>query len=107
MGGIFAGVTSGILVGALGRYVRRGARIVGLGMADRIGGGAVGAAEGALVAMIVIMGAQRMFGTEHPVVFNSYSVAVAEELRVSFATGTVPQLPGLPSVAAAPPEGGN
>jgi hypothetical protein len=49
LGGIFAGVLAGVLVGALGRYLRRGARIVGLGMADRIGGGAIGAAEGALV----------------------------------------------------------
>lgn len=103
LGGIFAGVGAGVLVGALGRYLRRGARIVGLGMADRIGGGAIGAAEGALVATLVLAGATRMFGPEHPAVFNSYSVAVVEEMKIAFETGTPPQLPGLPSVASGPP----
>lgn len=106
IGGIFAGVASGVLVGALGRYLRRGARIVGLGMADRIGGAALGAAEGAVVALLLLAGATRMFGPEHPAVFESYSVALVDELRVSFETGTVPQLPGLPSVAAGPPDSG-
>ena len=106
VGGIFAGVGSGVVVGALGRYLRRGARIVGLGMADRIGGAALGAAEGAVVAMLVLAGATRMFGPEHPAVFESYSVALANELRVSLETGTTPLLPGLPNVASGPPDRG-
>ena len=50
LGGVFAGIASGVVVGAAGRYLRRGARVVGLGMADRIGGAAIGAAEGAVDA---------------------------------------------------------
>ena len=101
IGGIGAGLAAGVAIGAAGRYLRRGARVVGLGMADRIGGGAVGAAEGAVVAMIVLAGATRLFGPEHPAVFNSYSVAVVEEMKFAFETGSMPQ---LPNVASGPPE---
>jgi len=107
IGGIFAGVVSGVVVGAAGRYLRRGARVVGLGMADRIGGALIGAAEGSVVALLVLSGATRLFGPEHPAVFNSYSVALVEEMKFAFETGTVPQFPGLPSVASGPPESGN
>jgi uncharacterized membrane protein required for colicin V production len=107
LGGAVAGVGAGVVVGALGRYLRRGARIVGLGMLDRVGGGAIGAAEGALVAMLVLSGATRVFGPDHPAVFNSYTVAVVEEMKFALETGTAPQLPGLPSVASGPPDSGN
>lgn len=100
IGGIACAVFAGILVGTLGRYLRRGARIVGLGMADRIGGAAVGAAEGALVAAVVIVGATWAFGREHPAVYGSYSVAVFDEMRTAVETG---ELPDLPAVSSGPP----
>ena len=103
IGGAICGVLAGIGVGALGRYLRRGARIVGLGMADRVGGSAIGAAEGALISTLVIVGAMRAFGPEHPAVFNAYSVAVMDEVQFAIETGTVPRLPGLPDVASGPP----
>lgn len=104
LGGVAAGLLSGVVVGTAGRYVRRAARIVGLGMADRAGGALVGAAEGAVIALIVLAGASRMFGPEHPAVFNAYSVAVLEELKTAVETGTAPQLPGRTQVASGPPQ---
>jgi uncharacterized membrane protein required for colicin V production len=104
IGGVMVGVSAGVVVGALGRYLRRGARIVGLGMADRVGGGAIGAAEGALIATIVILGANKMFGPEHPAVFNSQSVAMMSRVEYAMETGDItPLTEGLPSVASGPP----
>lgn len=103
LGGALSGIAAGVAIGAAGRYLRRGARIAGLGMADRIGGGVIGGAEGALVAAIVLVGAQRLFGPEHPAVFNSYTATVVEEVQFALETGSVPQLPGLPNVASGPP----
>ncbi|MCA9509442.1 MAG: CvpA family protein [Myxococcales bacterium] len=104
IGGLACGIAAGIAIGALGRYLRRGARIVGLGMADRVGGSAIGAAEGALIGTLLIVGATRAFGPQHPQVANAYSVAVMDELQFAIETGTMPQLPGLPNVASAPTE---
>lgn len=107
VGGIVAGVMSGVVVGTAGRYLRRGARIVGLGMVDRIGGSVVGSAEGALVAVLILSAATRMFGPEHPAVFNSYSVALVEEMKFALKTGTTPQFPGLSDASSGPSESGN
>lgn len=104
LGGVGAGILSGIVVGTAGRYIRRGARIVGLGMVDRAGGAVVGAAEGAVIAVIMLAGASRMFGPEHPAVFNAYSVAVLHEMQTAIETGTRPELPGLAQVASGPPD---
>ena len=104
LGSAGAGILAGIVVGTAGRYIRRGARLVGLGMLDRAGGAVMGAAEGALVVAIMLAGASRMFGPEHPAVFNAYSVAVLHEVQTAIETGTHPDLPGLPQVASGPPE---
>jgi len=104
IGGIIVGLSAGIVVGTLGRYLRRGARVVGLGMADRVGGGAIGVAEGALIATIVILGANKMFGPEHPAIFNSQSVAVMSRVEYAMETGDLtPLTEGLASVASGPP----
>ena len=104
LGGVGAGLFAGVVVGTAGRYLRRGARMVGLGMADRAGGALVGAAEGAVIALIMLAGASRMFGPDHPAVFNAYSVAVLEEIQTAVETGTAPQLPGRTQVASGPPK---
>lgn len=104
IGGVMVGLLAGVAVGALGRYLRRGARVVGIGMVDRVGGGAIGAAEGALIATIVILGATKMFGPEHPAVFNSQSVAMMDRVEYAMETGDLQPLAGLPSVASGPPK---
>ena len=59
------------VVGLAGRIVRRGARAVGLGWADRVAGGALGAAEGFLLSMLVVVGALWLLGRDSPTISNS------------------------------------
>lgn len=101
-GGAIVGLLAGVAVSALGRYLRRISRIVGLGMADRVGGSAIGAAEGALLAMLVIAGASKMFGPDHPAVFNSHSIAMMDRVEEAVAASDLDSLPSLPSVASGP-----
>jgi len=105
-GGLLCGILAAVLVGGVGRWLRRGARVVGLGMADRIGGIFVGAAEGALVGALLIVGASYAMGRNHPQVNNAYSVALFEEVQTSIQTGVAPKIPGLPSVGTGPPPEG-
>jgi uncharacterized membrane protein required for colicin V production len=102
LGAALCAVLGGIMVAAAGRWLRRGARMVGLGLADRVGGAAVGAAEGTLVASLMILGATTTFGAEHPAVYGSYSVALMEDVRTAVETGEFPDL-DLPMVGTAPP----
>ena len=74
-------VVSIVVVGMLGRGVRRGARAVGLGWADRIGGGALGAAEGVLIGGLVTLGAVWALGSDAPSVADSYSLHAYETIR--------------------------
>lgn len=101
--GVILSVIAGVVVGALGSYLRKGARLVGLGIADRLGGAAIGAAEGALVAAIVILGANKMVEPEHPAVFNSQSVAIMSRVEYAMETGDFTTITELPSVASGPP----
>ena len=81
-----------------GSFLRRGARSVGLGWADRIGGGVLGVAEGGLVAAVLLLLAVRFVGSDAPTLQGARSVAALEEL-----SRTVRGTDG-PDVAAPPPE---
>jgi uncharacterized membrane protein required for colicin V production len=84
------------LVGTLGSLLRRGARFAGLGMADRLGGAALGAAEGMIVAMLIVLGATWTVGRAHPVVEQSRSLAAYDSVR-SFVDARSDQLPDVAS----------
>jgi membrane protein required for colicin V production len=88
------------LVGFLGRYLKRGAKAVGLGWADRIGGGALGFAEGALVATLLVSGATLVFGRDHESIEQSRSVEAVEKLQEYVSTNYGDELDQLPDVAA-------
>lgn len=80
----------------LGRGLRRGVRAVGLGWADRIAGGILGTAEGALLGGLAIAGTIWVLGTGAPVVANSYSLRAYEKMqeavvRNSFDQSVAPQ----------------
>jgi membrane protein required for colicin V production len=64
------------LVTIVGRLVRRGVRAAGLGGADRLAGAVLGAAEGALLAGVVLLGAVWLLGSDHPLLAGSRSVEV-------------------------------
>ncbi|MBW2267589.1 MAG: CvpA family protein [Deltaproteobacteria bacterium] len=88
----------------VGRVIRRGAKSVGLGWADRAGGALLGTAEGLLVAG-VIMGLLGYFaGRSHPVIAQSRSLVYFEELERMAREGDLPDIDlPLPQVAAPPP----
>jgi membrane protein required for colicin V production len=91
--------TAGV-VGFLGSTVKRGAQAVGLGWADRLGGGVLGLAEGALVATIVVLGMSMLLGREHNAVRHSHSIEAVDYLQQYVAVEYSDQLRRLPDVAA-------
>jgi len=92
--GVILVVVTILTVGATSRFLRRGAQFAGLGWADRLGGGALGAAEGAVVSAIVIVIALWLVGSSHPAVEGARSVALVEQLQ------TMQEKGELPAVAA-------
>ncbi len=88
------------LVGYLGRSLKQGAQNAGLGWADRLGGGAVGVAEGALVATVIVMTATFVLGDDHDSIKRSRSVEFVASLQEYVATTYPDELERLPDVAA-------
>jgi uncharacterized membrane protein required for colicin V production len=84
----------------VGRVLRRGARWVGLGFVDRIAGGALGAAEGALVIVILLLFGFSVVGRDHPALANTRTLAAFENAERLAQAGP----PALPQVASPPPE---
>ncbi|MGH0037626.1 MAG: CvpA family protein [Myxococcota bacterium] len=96
-----------------GRLLKRGASAAGLGWADRVGGGALGAAEGALAVALALVAATWLLGRDHPILEDSKSMETfvqleeavgdrAPDLRELPELPEVPGLPRLPDVAAEP-----
>ncbi|MEE8581329.1 MAG: CvpA family protein [Myxococcota bacterium] len=79
-----------------GRLLRRGAHAAGLGWADRLAGGALGTAEGALVAGFLLVGISWIVGHGHPILTESRSAMVFAQLQVAVQE----QSERLPNVAA-------
>jgi uncharacterized membrane protein required for colicin V production len=87
-----------LLVAGTGRVLRRGARALGLGLADRLAGGALGLGEGALAAGILLLALSSVLGADHPALAGSRSLDLfARVERLAGGGG------GAPDVAAAPP----
>ena len=64
-----------------GRLVRKGVRAAGLGWADRAGGALLGAAEGALLAGVVLLVVGAALGRDHPFMAGSRSIAALDRLE--------------------------
>jgi membrane protein required for colicin V production len=64
-----------------GRFLRRGSRWAGLGWADRTGGAVLGAAEGGLVVVILLVMAAVVLGRDHPTLADSRSFAALERIE--------------------------
>ncbi len=86
-----------LVVGFAGRLIRRGLRAVGLGPMDRVLGGLLGTAEGALVVGLLLFGASTLLGRDHPSLEESRAFDVYEQAEV--------QVRGRPDVASGPPGG--
>lgn len=68
-------------VAGVGRFVRRGVRAAGLALADRLAGGCLGAAEGALAAALLLLVAIVVVGRDHPLLADSLSLSAFEGLE--------------------------
>jgi membrane protein required for colicin V production len=65
-------------VATFGRVMRQGARAVGLGFFDRLGGAALGVAEGAIAAGVVLFAIGGVLGRDHALLATSRSFALLE-----------------------------
>jgi len=80
-GALLVLVTIGVVT-TIGRIVRRGARAVGLGFVDRVGGGLLGATEGVLVVAVLIMLVSDRIGRDHPAIAESRTLAALEQMEL-------------------------
>jgi membrane protein required for colicin V production len=79
--GALIAIATVAVVALSGRALRRGAQAAGLGWADRLGGAALGIAEGAVVAGILLAIATAMLGRTHPMIRDTQSLAALVELE--------------------------
>jgi membrane protein required for colicin V production len=85
-------------VATFGRVMRQGARAVGLGFFDRLGGAALGVAEGAIAAGILLFVVGGVLGRDHSLIAGSRSFALLERAEQLTAPGSM----ASPDVAAPP-----
>jgi membrane protein required for colicin V production len=114
--GAAIGVFTIAAVAWFGRLLKRGASAAGLGWADRLGGGALGAAEGALAVALVLVAATWFLGRDHPALEGSRSMETFAQVQAAVGDrapsaaglpdlrklGDLRDLPDLPDVAARP-----
>jgi len=89
-----------LLVSLLGRMLARGVKAAGLQTADRLGGGTLGFAEGALVVGITIAILLATLGDNHTWLRRSKSVEIFQRAQQVAA----PQIQRAIDVASPPPE---
>jgi membrane protein required for colicin V production len=99
LAGFGIGLAALLAVGVLGHVVQRSVRFVGLGLADRLAGAAIGAAEGALVVGVALFAAVLLVGRAHPLLADSRVLASFERAE-RVARGERP----APTDVAAPPQ---
>ena len=97
VGGALVGLGTAFVVVAIGGFIRKRVHATGLGLFDRMLGGALGGAEGALIAGVALIGLITFVGEEHAVLAGSRSVELLAQARV-----VVGELP--PDVAMPPPD---
>jgi uncharacterized membrane protein required for colicin V production len=77
---------TGVII--LGRGLQRTLRAAGLSWADRAGGGVLGAAEGVLVAGVLLVLGSEILGRDHPAFSDTVSLAAIEQFeRISEESG--------------------
>jgi membrane protein required for colicin V production len=87
-----------LAVATFGRVMRQGARAAGLGFLDRVGGAALGAAEGAIAAGVLLFVIGGVLGRSHVLLATSRSYALLERAQQI----TAPRSEAAPDVAAPP-----
>jgi membrane protein required for colicin V production len=88
-------IAAAAAVSLMGRVLRGGARVVGLGLVDRAGGALLGSAEGMVVVAVLLVLATTVVGRDHPAFAHTRALAALE--RVEGVAGA-----RAPDVAAPP-----
>ena len=81
-----------LVCGVAARLMKRGATFAGLGWADRVGGGALGFAEGGIIAAIVVLIALWLVGADHPTTEGARSVQFVEQFQSAREAGELPEV---------------
>ena len=68
-------------VGAFGKVMGRGARAVGFGLFDRMGGAALGVAEGAVAMGALLLIIANVLGRDHTLLASSRSLELLEQVQ--------------------------
>ena len=95
-GGLLVGLGAMLVVVAISGFVRKRVEATSLGFIDRLLGGALGGAEGALLVGLALIGVTAFVGADNEVLAGSRSVELLAEARVLASE--------LPDVAAPPPD---
>ena len=90
--GVLLVVATILVLGIVARLLRRGAEAAGLGWADRLGGGALGAAEGAIVAAVVVSIAIWLVGPTHATTDGARSIELVKQFQSMRENGELPSV---------------
>ena len=85
-----------VAAGLIGRLLRRTLRSAGLGLFDRLAGGLLGAAEGAVVVAALALGLAALLGRDDSALADTRTLAALEATERALGVGT-------PQVSTAPP----
>lgn len=96
--GVLLVVATILVCGVIAKVIRKGVQLAGHGWADRAGGGALGIAEGSIVAAVLVMIAVWLVGTDHPATKDARSVEIVAEWRAANMSAGLGDV--LPSVAS-------
>ncbi len=81
-----------LVCGIIARLVKRGAEAAGLGWADRLGGGALGLAEGSVVAAVIVLISLWLVGPDHEAMKGARAVEIVEQLQSARDNGELPSV---------------
>ncbi|MEE3327095.1 MAG: CvpA family protein [Myxococcota bacterium] len=82
--GSLIAIVTVLIVAVAGRILRKGVQFAGLGWADRTGGAALGAAEGLIISLLLVVGATWVLGKDDPAIEHSRSLEAYEVVRSYF-----------------------
>lgn len=88
--GVLLVMATVLVCGVIARLMKRGAEFAGLGWADRVGGGALGLAEGSIVAAVIVMIGLWLVGPDHESMEHARVVEIVEQLQSAHDAGELP-----------------
>ncbi|MFK7895052.1 MAG: CvpA family protein [Myxococcota bacterium] len=90
--GVLLVVATILASGFVARLIRKSVTYAGLGWADRLGGGALGAAEGGIIGAVLVLIALWLVGPDHAMTEGARSVEIVQELQDRREGGELPEV---------------